>query len=106
MNSLTLSRINRLKPGNGDIIRESHQGAKSDHKSDVVKNNINDNVLVSKTENNKGSYVPWWRQFPKKTKNKNAEILNELNKITDTLPDWPWINAASKTGSYTICVRK
>ena len=99
LNSLTLSRISQLKPGNGATVGGSQSNSSTDHKKDQAKT-PNEDSDIKNTPNmkgNKNSLVPWWKQFPKKTKNKNKQILNELNKITDSLPEWPWMNSLSKS---------
>ena len=105
LNSLTLSNINQPLPGSGATIGVSPQGAENDNNgntqmSDSYENE--NNSLMLDAEKRKTSLTPWWKQFPKKTKNKNKEILNKLNKITEALPEWPWINAASKQGKCTV----
>ena len=99
LNSLTLSRINQLKPGNSSPLREAQHDTKLDHQIPPKEDNDNndENELSSQNSGNtNNSHVPWWKQFPKKTKNKNKQILNELNKITESLPEWPWVNSISK----------
>ena len=98
LNSLTLSRINQLKPGNGGIDGGSQYNSNTDPLNDGKKN-PNENNEGNNASNNgdkKNSILPWWKQFPKKTKNKNKQILSELNKITEALPEWPWVNSLSK----------
>ena len=98
LNSLTLSRINQLKPGNGGIDGGSQHNSNTDPLNDGKKNpnENNEGNDVSNNGDKKNSILPWWKQFPKKTKNKNKQILSELNKITEALPEWPWVNSLSK----------
>ena len=103
LNSLTLSKITQLKPGNSVINREAQHASKLDHQDapDDDNDNKDKNIVLSKQ-----GYTtkPWWKQFPKKTKNKNAQILSELDKITETLPEWPWVNAISKRNKFNMFV--
>ena len=106
LNSLTLSRLSQLKPGNGAAVGGSHYNSSTDPKKDQKKPHNENNGLknLSNEKKSKNSLVPWWKQFPKKTKNKNKQILNELNKITDTLPEWPWMNSLSKSSKFVFCI--
>ena len=104
LNSLTLSRLNQLKPGNGAADGGSQPTSSEDPLKDQKKtpNENNDVKNSSNAKKSNNSILPWWKQFPKKTKNKNKQILNELNKITEALPEWPWVNSLSKQSKLVI----
>ena len=92
LNSLTLSRINQIKTGNSGGSREPSQGSKLHHPNAPNDDAHNNDESTASGVNNI-QRLPWWKQFPAKTKNKNAQILEELNKITEELPEWPWVGA-------------
>ena len=97
LNSLTLSKLGLSKTGN-DIRSpgtSSQDSLKQDTKYNTSSNAENATVQLSGSGNKKPSYTPWWKQFPQKTKNKNAAILNKLNQLKETVPEWPWMNAAA-----------
>ena len=103
LNSLTLSRINQLKPGNSDSLRVAQHDTKLDNQIAPQADNDNNDEKdhSSKSSGNTNtSHLPWWKQFPKKTKNKNKQILNKLNEITENLPEWPWVNSVSKNSKH------
>ena len=104
LNSLTLSRLNQLKPGNGAADGGSQPTSSEEPLQDQKKtpNENNDVKNLSNAKKSNNSILPWWKQFPKKTKNKNKQILNELNKITEALPEWPWVNSLSKQSKLVI----
>ena len=38
-----------------------------------------------------GSNKLWWEALPAKRKDKNKVILDELDKLRESVPDWPWL---------------
>ena len=40
----------------------------------------------------------WWEALPAKRKDKNKIILEELDKLRESVPDWPWLGNHSLTG--------